>query len=179
MGKFYFFLWLRWLLRVISCSIILAIISSLFISIIIYINQGMSEINPEVLKALFEVFQFCFPISLSFTLLLALFRSLKYIFNIPTYNYELKLLECNSKNTLEYIGYGDLVKIWRKWFMLIIWLVTVEIVIALIFTHFFTSLSGIMDWFNIYYLSFFILLAGYFSFVILVSKCKRVKIMKC
>ncbi len=179
MSKFYFTLWLKWLIRVSACSLVLAASLSLFITLIIYIKQGMLAIDSEVASALFQVFAFWFPIFLSVTLLIALFRALKYIFNVKIYGYELKLLECNSSEVLEDIGYGDLIKVWRKWFMLIIWLVGIQMIIAIAYTHFFTLYTGIMDWFNIYYLAFFIFLAGYFSFIILGSKCKRVRLIKC
>lgn len=179
MSKFYFFLWLSWLLRVSLCSVGFATIISLLVSLFIYVNQDMPDLSTEVLSALFTVFKFWFPITLSFSLLIALFRALKYIFNTPTHGYEFKLLECNSQDVLDAIGYGDIVKVWRKWFMLIIWLVTAEIIIAIVFIHFFTSFYGIMEWFNIYYLSIFIFIAGYFSFIILGARCKRVKLVKC
>ncbi len=179
MSKFYFFLWLRWLLRVLLCSLGLAFALSFLISSFIYINQGMLEFSDEVMNALLEIFQFSFPITLSFTLLIALFRALKYIFNQEVYGYKMNLLECDSKKRIEKIGYGDLVKVWRKWFMIMIWLVTTELTVSLVFIHFFISKNTIMEWFDIYYISVLIFIAGYFSFIILGSRCDRVKIVKC
>ena len=131
MSKFYFFLWLRWSLRVTLCSTLLASALALAITSYIYINQSMPALNSEVFEALLNIFKFWFPIVWSLTLLLALFRSLKYIFNICFAGYELKLYSCDGKYILEDIGYGDLVKVWRKWFMLIIWLVGSLMVLSL------------------------------------------------
>ena len=116
--------------------------------------------------------------------MLALFRSLNYIFNKCIHGYELKLLTCTSKKeetseVLEVIGYGDLVKVWRRWFMLLIWLVGSMMIISLVITYFFTTYSGVFEWFSIYWLFAFILVSGYFSFMLMGSRCKRVKVVKC
>lgn len=179
MSKFYLFLWLRWSLRLTLCSVILAAIFSSLITSYIYINQGMPTLNSDIINALFDLFMFWFPIVWSFTLLIALFRSLKYIFNSCISGYELKLYSCDSKDILEDIGYGDLVKVWRKWFMLLIWLIGFLMILSLAYTYVFTSFKGVFEWFNIYWLFTFILIAGYFSFIFMSARCKRVKIVKC
>lgn len=179
MSKFYFFLWLRWAVRLSLCSLVLASIVSLGITAVTYINQGMTTLNSEVILALQNLFLFWFPISWSLALLIALFRALKYIFNTKISGYELKLYSCDLKDVLQEIGYGDLVKVWRKWFMLMIWLVGSFMILALFFTYIFTSLDSVFSWFSIYWLYAFILVSGYFSFMIMSHRCKRVKIVKC
>lgn len=179
MYKFYFLLWLKWAARVSFCSFFLASFLSGFITLFIYINQGSPTLNSEVLSALFEIAKFWFPLSWSLALLLALFRSVKYIFNTCIAGYELKLYSCNEKELLQEIGYGDLVRVWRKWFMLIIWMVAAQMVLALAFTYIFSEFKSIFEWFNIAWLFGFILIAGYFSFGVLTSRCKRVKIKQC
>jgi len=120
MSKFYFLLWLKWAVRLSVCSVVLACGLSFLITLFIYISQGMPSLNGKIYVALFSVFKFWFAISWSFTLLIALFRSLKFIFNIPHANYQLKLMACgDSDEFIEVVGYGDLVRVWRKWFMLL------------------------------------------------------------
>ena len=179
MSKFYFLLWFRWALRVSINSVFLASLLSIIITIFLYIKQGAVTLNLEVLEALFEVFKFWFPLTWSVTLLLTLFRSLKYIFNNCNNGYELKLLECNKNDVIEYIGYGDLVKVWRRWFMLMIWLSGVQMVFALGISYIFSIYDAVFDWFNIYILFLFILSSGYFSFILLGGRCKKVKVVKC
>ena len=179
MSKFYFLLWFRWALRVSINSVFLASLLSIIITIFLYIKQGAVTLNIEVLEALFEVFMFWFPLTWSVTLLLTLFRSLKYIFNNCNNGYELKLLECNKNDVIEYIGYGDLVKVWRRWFMLMIWLSGVQMVFALGISYIFSIYDAVFDWFNIYILFLFILSSGYFSFILLGGRCKKVKVVKC
>ena len=179
MNKFYFFLWLRWAVRLTICSTLLASLLSIMVTSFTYINQGMSTLSSEVFTALIDVFRFWFPILWSFTLLLSLFRGLKYIFNSCIYGYELNLFTCDLKETIEDIGYGDLVQVWRKWFMLIIWLVGSLMILSLVYTYLFTSYKGVFEWFDIYWLFSFILVSGYFSFIFMAAKCKKVKVVKC
>jgi len=179
MIKFYIELWLRWSLRLTLCSTILASIATSFITLYIYLAQGMVELNDKSIDALADVFLFWFSIVWSFTLLLALFRSLKYIFNICASGYMLKLYSCGGKEILENIGYGDLLKVWRKWLMLLIWLVGSFMISSIIYTKLFTSFDGVFEWFNIYYLFAFLLISGYFSFILMSFRCKRVKVVKC
>lgn len=179
MYKFYLLLWLRWAARVSLCSLLLALLLSALITLYIYITQGSPVLSGEIIGALMQITKFWFPIAWSLTLLLALFRSMKYIFNICIAGYELKLYGCNEKEALQEIGYGDLVGVWRKWFMLIIWMVAAQMVFALAFTYIFSDFGGVFEWFNISWLFGFILLSGYFSFVVLANRCKRVKIKQC
>jgi len=179
MSKFYFFLWLRWAFRVSVCSVLLAAFLSTLITIYLYISQSLPALSNEVVNALWQLFTFWFPITWSITLLFALFRSLKYIFNVAISGYELKLNSCDGEEQLEVIGYGDLVHVWRKWFMLMIWLVGAQMIISVAFTSMFSSYNGIFDWFDIYFLFVYILLAGYISFILLGGRCKKVKVVKC
>ncbi len=179
MSKFYLFLWLKWAARVTVCSVFMAILVSFFITLFLYIKQGLPSFNNEIVSALLQIFKFWFSIVWSLTLLISLFRSLKYLFNNCLAGYELKLLSCDKKEIIEDIGYGDLIKVWRKWFMLIIWLVAAEMVLAIVFTYVFTSYDGIFEWFNIYFLFIEVLVAGYFSLILLGGKCKQVKVVKC
>jgi len=182
MSKFYLEVWLSWALRVIVCSLFFAFIIALIITLSIYAKQGFASLDKQIISALFDVFKFWFFISLNLAILLALFRSIKYIFNTPHAGYMFKLKQCAKENSSEYIeiiGYGDLVKVWRKWFMLLIWLVGSLMVLALIITYIFTSYTSLFYWFNIYVLYFFILISGYLSFFILANRCKSVKIVKC
>ncbi len=179
MSKFYFFLWLRWSFRVAICSVLMACGVSFLITLYLYISQGMPSFTADVLEALFQLFKFWFPITFSLTLLLALFRSLKYIFNICINGYKMQLLECVNNEIVDEVGYGNLVKIWRKWFMLIIWLVGAQMILSLVFTYLFTSYSGVFEWFDIYFLFTFVLIAGYLSFILLSGRCKQVRVVKC
>lgn len=179
MSKFYFLLWLQWALRISLSSILSSIIFSSIITLFIYIRQGSAELSLEVLGALVEVFLFWFPLIWSVSLLVTLFRSLKYIFNKCIAGYELKLLECNKSDLIEVVGYGDLVKVWRRWFMLMIWLSGVQMIIISGIVYIFDIYDSLFDWFSIYTLYIFILFSGYVSLILLGGRCKKVKVKKC
>ena len=167
MNKFYFLLWLKWAIRLSVSSILLACGITFLITSYIYISIGLPSLDKENISALIDVFRFWFVIVWSFTLLISLFRGIKYIFNSCLNGYELKLLVCGGDEVIDIIGYGDLVKVWRKWFMLMIWLVAILMIVTM------------FNFYNIYALFGFILLSGYFSFIIMISKCKRVKVIRC
>ena len=183
MNRFYLLLWLRWIVRLTMMSIVSAAFIAAFITLFIYVKQGMQPLNHEIYSALFAIFKFWFVLGWSVTLLLFLFLGLKYIFNICISGYQLTLLTCPQKDkagsVIKIIGYGDLVKVWRKWLMLMIWIVGVEMILALAATKLLTSYVSVFDWFSIYILYIFILIAGYFSFMILSVRCKKVKVVKC
>lgn len=170
MKKFYFYLWFFWALRVTLCSIVTAAVLAFIITIILYIKQGFVSLDQEVLEALYSIFSFWFMITLNIAVLFALFRSVKYIFNRCYDGYSFKLLSCpKEKRYIEVIGYGDLVKFWRKWFMLLIWLSAAFMIIDFV----------VFDYYNIYVLYSVILLSGYFSFMFIGARCKQVRIVKC
>ena len=191
MAGFYLHIWLKWAVRLALCTLVLASGVTFLITAFLYINQGMPSLSSEVVAALLDLFKFWFPIAMSFTLLIALFRSIKFIFKRCYNGYKFELLSCavsdseevplgyDGKEIIKYIGYGDLVKVWRRWFMIIIWLVGAQMVFALAFTNLFTSYSGVFEWFSIYWLFGFLLIAGYLSFVLLGSRCKQVKVVRC
>jgi len=181
-SKFYLKLWFYWAIRVTLCSLVLAFILSSFITIFIYVKQGMLVLNADIVSALWNVFKFWFMIFWNFTLLIALFRSIKYIFNRCYSGYMFRLYACEKtakEEVIQVIGYGDLIKVWRRWFMLLIWLVGSQMVILLAFTLLMSSYSSLFEWFNIYVLFGLVLSAGYISFIVLGNRCKQTRIVKC
>ena len=182
MSRFYIKLWFFWAIRVTIESLLFGALLAGVATLVVYLTWGDAPLDEEVLKALLNLFKFWFIILWNLSLLVALFRSVKGIFNHCHSGYKMELLSCpkNSQSeVLQVVGYGDLVKVWRKWFLLLIWLVASEMVIALAFTLLFTSYNGLFEWFNIYVLYSFILIGGYFSFMVLGSRCKQVRIRKC
>jgi len=185
-NRFYFFVWFQWAIKLTVYTCILAFFIAGTITIGLYINQGMKPFSSELNLALLTIFKFWFVLAWNFALLIILFRSLKYIFNKCIGGYKFQLLTCpNEENknatreVISNIGYGDLIKVWRKWFMLIIWIVAVEMILSVVVMKVLSSYESIFDWFSIYVLYIFILTAGYFSFIILSTRCKKVRIIRC
>jgi len=182
MSKFYFLLWLKWAIRLTLSTLIYGVLLASIVTGYIYFKQGVPSLDEKVYLALFDIFSFWFLILGNIALLLALFRGMKYLFNRCHNGYVLELSTCPDEGNVELIenvGYGDLVKVWRKWFMLLIWLSGAQMVVALVFSYLLFDSELIFSWFNIYVLYGFILLSGYFSFIILSARCKRVRISKC
>jgi len=177
MNRFYILLWLKWFIRVSFCSILIALFISSAVTIYIFFKTSPDSLDGNVLKALFDIERFWFALSFNFAFLFVLFRSIKYIFNKKLDGYEYKLYNCSMQN-IDVIGYGDLIKVWRKWFFMLIWFSAVEMVIVTIIFYLF-GIDELFSWFNIYVLYSFVMIAGYFSFILLPSRCKRVRIVRC
>ncbi|WP_151899857.1 hypothetical protein [Sulfurimonas hydrogeniphila] len=186
MSRFYFFIWLQWAVKLTLYTALLTFFIAAFITLVIYISQGTGTLDNEITRALLTIFKFWFMVSWNFALLIVLFRSLKYIFNKCIKGYVFVLLGCPKEETneetgeiIDEIGYGDLLKVWRKWFMLMIWTVAGEMIVAVIVMKLFSSYESVFTWFNMYVLHIFILIAGFFSFIVLSVKCKKVQVKKC
>ncbi|MEA1982549.1 MAG: hypothetical protein U9N39_03300 [Campylobacterota bacterium] len=182
MSRFYLFVWLEWLLRLTLSSVVFAGLVSAFITLVLYMAQGVQNLNSEVYMALLSLFKFWFAPLWGIGVLVALFRGTKDIFNRCKDGYKLVLYSCakeENREMIEVVGLGDIVKVWRKLFMLIIWLVAAQMIVVVAFTKMFTSFENLFEWFDVYVLYGFIAIAGYFSLIILGSKCKQVKIIKC
>lgn len=182
MLRFYTQLWLFWVLRMLFVTIVLTSAISLLITFILYLKEGMPKLESEIYRALYTIFSFWFLLLLNLTIPLALFINAKYLFNRCINGVSLKLLSCakdEKREVIETIGYGDLVKVWRKWLFLIVWNSAVLMLLSVAYSYLFTSNDSIFDWFNVYILYFFILISGYSSIVLLTSRCKSVRISKC
>lgn len=182
MLKFYSTLWLAWMLRMLFVSILLTSVVSLIVTLLLYIQEGMPTFNAEIYEALFAIYSFWFLLLLNVSIPLALFINAKYLFNVCVNGFSLNLLSCSRDRdveVIESIGYGDLVQVWRKWLLLIVWNTAVLMLLSVAFSYIFTSYDSIFEWFSVYLLYFFILIAGFFSIVLLTSRCKRVRIGTC
>ena len=180
MFRFYLILWFKWAVRLSISTAIYGATFALGVVSFVYIKKGLPSLDIEVQEALLDIWIFWFLIVVNIALLLALFHSVKHIFNRCHNSYILELISCeNSTTIVENIGYGDLVKVWRKWFMLLIWFSGVEMIIAVVFNVAFSDGESIFAWFNSYMLYFFILISGFFSFVVLGAKCKLVRLSRC
>ena len=179
MFKFYILLWAGWAVRLTFFSVFWASLFSVFVTAFLYVSRGSISLSTEVIDALLEIFRFAFPIIWSITILVALFRSLKFLFNRCIAGYELKLLSCDAKAYIEPIGYGDLLKVWRRWLFVIIWISATQMLLATAILYFIDSNLVISDWFNIYLLYGFVMISGYFSFIVLAGRCKSIKVLQC
>lgn len=179
MRSFYFQIWLRWAARVTLESLAFGMVMAGMIVLFIYLKKGTPSLDAEVLGALGDLFWFWFSLAWSMGLLLSLFRSLKYLFNRCIGGYKLQLLTCDAKEEIEPVGYGDLVRVWRRWLMLLIWSSAVLIMLLALVMRFVFGYTELFSWLSIYMLYGIILLSGYVSLVLLMTRCKKTRIVRC
>ncbi len=182
MLSFYISLWLFWLVRMLILTPLIGVVLSACVTFVVYAKEGFAPLSADVFGALFDIFSFWFILLVNLALLIALFVNTKYFFNRCYNGFSLKLLSC-SKNedpvVLEEFGYGDLVKVWRKWLLLIVYHSGAFVLLTTLFYYFFYPSNSLLDWFSISILYIFIHLAGFFSLFILANYSKNVRIEKC
>ncbi|MBN2815511.1 MAG: hypothetical protein JXQ67_02425 [Campylobacterales bacterium] len=153
---------------------------SLGITLYSYFSQGAIGLEFDVYVALGEVFLFWFALLVNFILPIALFFSVKVLFNNCVEGTSLKLLACvKEENYIESIGYGNLIKVWRKWLLLIVWGSATFVLASFIIHYLLSGFSVSFSFFSIYLLYFFIALSGFFAIVFLASFCKQVRLKRC
>lgn len=179
MYKFYLKIWSAWALRVTIESILFALFLSLVITLFFYMQKGTPPLTSAVQSALFVIFKFWFTLSWSLGLLIALFRSVKYFFYRCHDGYMLVLHACDSTKKIFPIGYGDLLKVWRKWFLLLIWMSALVTLFASLFLYFTSLERSFFAWFNLVSLYCIVLISGFAAFILMVARCKKTRIERC
>lgn len=88
-------------------------------------------------------------------------------------------MQCGTKEYINPVGYGNLVKFWRKWLMLLVWLSGAQMVVAVVISYMVDADISLFDWFSIYVLYLFIVMSAYISFVLIGQRCKQVSVVRC
>ena len=177
--RFYLALWVRWVLRVALESIGFGVVLTAGIVMYVYMQKSPQTLSQEIMDAFGVIFGFWFGIVWSATFLLALFRSVKFLFERCYAGYRFVLYDCKLKERIERVGYGDLVRVWRKWFMVLVWISAIVMVFVSIFLRFVFGISEVFAWFDIYTVFVIVSLSGYVSLWLLPLRCKRVKVERC
>jgi hypothetical protein len=174
--KFWFKIWFFWALRFSLESVVFAAIFSSLISSAIYFLKGMPPLENDVVQALWKIFYFWFTIFWSVTLLLSLFRSVKYFFNHCYDGYVLKLFTCKGDEAIQIVGYADLSRLFRKWMISMMWSVSALMVLTSVGSYFNFASYG---WYDIYVLYLFILISGAITIPLIERRCKQVRLQIC
>jgi len=179
MGKFSLFLWLFWVKNITLKSFLYGAVFAFVLTIFFYIFYGMPSLSEDILHALYEVFSWSFAFTWSISFLLFLFREFLSVFERCIVGYKLQVLDCQTKEPLVAIGYGDIVKIWRRWFFVLIWLVASCFILLSVFLYLLGSAQSFREIFSIYLLYVFVMFSGYISFLFLIYRCKKTKVQRC
>ena len=97
MSRFYLILWGKWAFRLTLSTFFFASLFTLLITGVVYIEQGVTPLNNEVYRALFDISLFWFAVVWNIALLLSLFRGMKHIFNSCNGGYVLELFSCEKE----------------------------------------------------------------------------------
>jgi len=179
MRRFWFFLWFDWVVFITISSLLFSTVIDFILTFSIYISKGMPTFDTETLNALGAIWKFWFGIIWSATLLLSIFLSMKRFFNKCYDGYKLQILTCKEFEVIDIVLLGDVVKVWRKWLMVLIWGVATEILFVSVVRYFLGLGLDFWVWFNMGWLYLFILLAALSSLPLMAARCKRVRLTRC
>ena len=179
MRKFWFLLWLDWLVFVTVSSLFFAAFFDFIVIFCIYIFKDMPTLDSVIIGALSDIWLFWFAFIWSATLLLSIFLSVKRLFNKCYNGYKLQILTCTEFEVIDIVLLGDTVKIWRKWLMVLIWGVASEILFVSVVRYFLNFELDFWVWFDVGCLYLFILLAALASLPLMAARCKRVRLSSC
>jgi len=178
MRRFWFGLWTYWIGWSTLWSLLSAALLAGVITAVLYVLKGSPAIEGEVFGALRDIARFWFAIIWSLTLLIALFLVVKRLFYRCIDHKELALEACSGREDLEQAGMRDVIKIWRKWLMAIIWASAAQVIIVIAVLYLFGS-SDLLSWFSVYWLYLFLSIAGLLTLPLMEARCKLVKVRRC
>jgi len=179
MTRFYLRLWLFWFFQVSILSLGTAAFGDAAVTAGLYLYRGAPALDASVLEALWEIAGFWFGIIWSVTLLWALFVSLHRILERCYAHRKFILLTCKGDERITPVGYGDIVTLWRRWMMLLIWLVAAQLILMVGIRVVLGFEKALQEWFDIYWLYGALMIAGALSFPLLATRCKRIRVSQC
>lgn len=132
----------------------------------------------EVMSALKDIALFWFALIWSLTLLIALFLVVRRLFYRCIDHRQLTLRSCSGRESIKIAGMADVVKVWRKWLMAIIWATAAQIIIV-VALHYLLGIDALFSWFSVYWLYLFVLIAGLLTLPLMEARCKLVRVGRC
>lgn len=176
MRKFYLSLWLYWAFWVGFYAVAAAALLALLATAATYLVQGAASLTPQRCSALADIAWFWFAVSFNAGLLLGLIAGIHKLFSRCFFGWNYRLLDCQGEES-ENMPMKLWLKLWRKWFFALIWVVAVEIMVAAL-----AGMAvgiGLKAWFSVYWLYVFVFFAGLPLLVVMPLRCKMVKVAPC
>ncbi len=178
MIRFYFLLWLHWVGVLLLQSIGSAFLLTLIFVAWIYFSKDVA-LNKDVIDALVSLFSFWFWVIWSATFVASLFFAFKSFFNHCYAGYVLKVIDCNSHVALEHIGYSDLIQIWRKWLMLLIWITAFFIIVLSILLYALFEIQTLFSWLNLTIMIVLAICSAFFALFFLRFRTQKIRVERC
>jgi hypothetical protein len=172
---FYVKLYLFWLVWVSVRSFLTAFAFALFIALIVYIAKGFATLNTDTFLALREIVYLSFPITFSFSLIIALLLVFKALFFHTIEGSGFVLYDCKHEK-IDNILLSDVTMLWRKWLFVTVWMILLFLVLMLGGSKLLFGTFPPLAWFNGYSLYLLIMLFGGGTFVFIINKCKKIGI---
>ncbi len=178
MRRFWLSLWTYWAVWLTLFSVTAGLFLAAMITLSLYLLKGAPSLESEVVSALQDITLFWFGLTWSITLLIALFLVVKRLFYRCIDHRQLTLTECSGRESIQKVGLGDIIRLWRKWLMAIIWATAAQAIIVIVLRYLF-GIPDLLSWFSVYWLYLFVLIAGLITLPLMEARCKLVKVGRC
>lgn len=106
---------------------------------------------------------------------MALLSALRVIFYYCTSGFMLGILACGK----EELSLLKQLALWRRWLFVMIWIVGLFGVMGAVFLKLFIDDSSFFEHFTLLNLYGALIIAGYFSFILMAAKCKKIELRRC
>lgn len=171
-------LWLYWLWWMLLYSVAAAAVADGAAVGVIYLLKGAPQLDTSVYGALEAIARVAFVPLWCAALLWAHLMVTRRLFSCCLGGKRLILLTCKGDERIYPVGLGDVLPIWRRFLMLIVWTVALEAVLVVgiaalfggfsITTHLSAPMLGVMSAFG-----------ALAALLVMLRRCKRIRITQC
>ncbi len=174
----YLRLWLYWLFWLFLYSLVAAVLVDMVLVGSIYLIKGAPSLDEQVRRALgsmvLTIFGPLWSMVLIGTQLIVLRRMMQRCFG----GKRMILLTCKGDERIWPVGLGDVLSVWRRWVVLIAWMVMIETVLV-IGGRSLLGMSVIGGGLDIPTVGIMIVLAVSLSLPLMMIRCRRIRVSKC
>jgi len=177
--RFIFQVWTAWILIFALIATGMAVGFASLATFIIYSLKGFAPLSqPEVREAIYTIWLFWLSVGYGIGVISALGMGLYFVFDRCIGGRTITLLNCKGE-MVEGPRSKHYFKVWRKWFFAMIWLDAFEALI-LMGVHQLIFGGGLwMGWFQPLWMVPMMLVSGFFAMVLMLSRCKSLKVDVC
>lgn len=131
--------WWKFRLAWISYIVVFSVGVSTFLTAIItagiFFTSNTVTFDKEVYAVVKEIASFWFYITYAFAFLLAFIFSFKAMFNRKLFGHKLLYLDCERKDALNPVILLDVIPLWRKFLVWIVWILATLALVLLLWLH--------------------------------------------
>ncbi|MBN2896974.1 MAG: hypothetical protein JXK05_13905 [Campylobacterales bacterium] len=171
-------LWLYWLWWVLLYSVAVAAATAAVLVGVIYVLKGAPALDADVYGALEAIARVVFVPLWCAALLWAHLMVTRRLFACCLGGRRLILLTCKGDERIYPVGLGDVLPVWRRFLMLIVWIVAVEVLLLVGVTSLWGGMSA-TALLRPSVLGAMSALGAFAALLVLLGRCKCILVTQC